>query len=158
MFGCKSILNPPLCAVSSSVTSSVALFLSFIDLPGQVVDGEAPDGPDAVVLTQSVLEGRGRLGGDRHLGDRGRGKDSGAGLNGGLLRTLSETCCRCRTNTAAVVLLGGRGYGGGVNTPNRTSEETTMQTRKKNLSQRNTRHEAYSISTHSDSGCPLFVT
>lgn len=133
-----------------------SVFFSFIDLPGQVADGEAPDGPDAVVLTQSVLEGRGRLGGDRHLGDRdrGRGKDSGAGLNGGaaadaLRDLLSLSYQYCSSGPA----------GGGGGTPNRTSEEKTMQTRKKKTSANATHGmKRYSISTHSDSGCPLFVT
>lgn len=131
MIGCKHFKPAPFCCqlLSHVICRSV---LSSIGLPGQVVDGEAPDGPDAVVLTQSVLEGRGRLGGDRHLRDGGGGKDSGAGLKRGQLWTLSETCCRCRTNTAAVVLLGGeRILGRGVSTPHRTSEEKTMQTRKK---------------------------
>lgn len=108
MIGCKHFKPAHLCRqlLGHVICRSV---VSFIDLPGQVVDGEAPDGPDAVILTQSVLEGRGCLGVDRHLGDGVGVKDSGAGLNRGLLRTLSETCCRCRTNTAAVVLLGGGG-------------------------------------------------
>lgn len=84
---------------------------------GQVVDGEAPDRPDAVVLTQLLLEGhrQTRFGGDRHTGARAGAQTVEPGWTG-LLGRLSA---------AAMLVVQHWGP------PSRTEphEEETMQTR-----------------------------
>lgn len=79
------------CSAVQSRHLLLYVFLLLLGLSGQVVDGEAADGPDAVVLTQPVLEVRSLFcwGGVGAGAGRAETRDRGAGVGADALRAAA---------------------------------------------------------------------